>query len=159
MPRGEWLRLAQRLITLPVLVGLVAVGCEMDDPALLPDEELRAELGLTLDDRVYTISLTTGVGERAEPDSLLVEAGDYVQFVSSDWLVHEMAFELDSLPPPIRRFLEQTGQTESPPLLQRNARFVLALIDAPPGRYPFILSGNRDTGRGVIVVAPPAGLP
>ena len=55
-----------------------------------------------------------------------------------------------------RTFLEETMQVASPPLLQRDARFVLTFADAPPGRYPYRLEGNREEGRGVIVVVAPA---
>jgi len=77
-----------------------------------------------------------------------------VQFVSADWMVHEIRFDVDSVDAPVRGFLERTGQAASPPLLQRDARFVLTFAEAPPGRYPYLLEGNRDSGRGVIVVVP-----
>ena len=133
------------------------LGCEAPDPELIPDERLQVELGLTEKDRVHTIELRTGVVELAEPDSLELLPGDFVQFVSTDWLVHEVRFELDSLDVEARRFLEAAGQDASPPLLQRDARFVLTFEDAPPGRYPYRLAGNRGAGRGVIVVPPPGG--
>jgi plastocyanin len=142
-----------------VLGGLLlaVVGCQAPDPELIPDERLQAELGLTERDRVHTIELRTGIGEVAEPDSLALPSGDFVQFVSTDWLVHEVRFELDSLGADARRFMEVSGQQASPPLLQRDARFVLTFEDAPPGRYPYRLAGNRAAGRGVIVVPPPGG--
>ena len=139
--------------------GVVAAlfACEAPDPELMPDERLQAELGLTLKDRVHTVDVRTGVGEQAEPDSLVVASGDLVQFVSTDWMVHEVQFELDSLGAEARRFLESLGQDASPPLLQRDARFVLTFENAPAGRYPYRLAGNRDGGRGVIIVAPSDG--
>jgi len=136
---------------------LALIGCQAPDPELIPDERLQAELGLTAKDRVHTIELRTELGELAQPDSLDLPSGDLVQFVSMDWLVHEVRFELDSLGTEARRFLESTGQEASPPLLQRDARFVLTFENAPPGRYPYRLAGNRDGGRGVIVVPPPGG--
>jgi plastocyanin len=134
-------------------------ACEVPDPELLPDAQLQTELGLDERDRVFTVALTTGVGERAAPDSVTVAPGDFVQFVSQDWLVHEVIFEVDSLPAAARAFLERTGQSASPPLLQRGARFVLSAVDAPEGRYPYLLEGNRAAGRGVVVVASPPPLP
>ena len=139
-----------------LLIALLAAACNPADPDLIPDAELQAELGLGERDRVHTIGLMTGLVERAEPDSLVLAPGEYVQFVSRDWLVHELAFDVDSLAPDARAFLERTGQVASPPLLQRGARFVLSFVDAPPGRYPFSLSGNRDPGQGVIVIASPS---
>ena len=52
-----------------------------------------------------------------------------------------------------RDFLERTGQLASPPLLQQDARFVLSFREAPAGRYPFHLRGNRASGDGVVIVA------
>ena len=136
---------------------LLALGaCEPPpDPDLLPDERLRTELGLTERDRVHTVAVRTGVAERSDPASLEVLVGDLVQFVSIDWMVHEVHFELDSVSAPARTFLEETMQVGSPPLLQRDARFVLTFAGAPPGRYPYRLEGNREEGRGVIVVVEP----
>jgi hypothetical protein len=145
-----------RLATLCVALAGAITACEAADPSLIPDQRLQAELGMTMDDRVHTVGLSTGIAERADPDSLVVQPGEFVQFVSGDWLVHEMAFELDSLGDEPRAFLERTGQTASPPLLQRDSRFVLSFVDAPAGRYPYALAGNREPGRGVIVVAAPA---
>lgn len=142
------------------MVGLgfafVLGGCEPPpDPDLVPDERLRAELGLTERDRVHTVALRSGVGERSDPASLEVLVGDLVQFVSIDWMVHEVHFELDSVGAAARTFLESTMQAASPPLLQRDARFVLTFAGAPPGRYPYRLEGNREEGRGEIVVIAP----
>jgi plastocyanin len=128
------------------------------DPALVPDEVLRAELGLSLDDHVYRIAVTGGPVERAEPAAVSVEPGAYVEFVTTDWLMHEVLFETDSLGAEVRAFLETTDQVASPPLLERDSRYVLSFVGAPPGRYPYRLEGNGRPARGVIVVAtPPAG--
>jgi plastocyanin len=140
-----------------VLLSVLATGCTEPDPRLVPDERLRSELGLGDADRVHSVAVETGTSERAAPDSLAVLVGDYVQFVSNDWMVHEVRFELDSLAGAGRAFLERTGQTGSPPLLQRDARFVLTFADAPPGRYPYRLVGNRAEGAGVIVVVSAGG--
>ena len=141
------------------LLVLVGAGCEAIDPALRPDDQLISELDLTERDRVYTVSLATGVGESAEPDSIVVQPGDYLQFVSSDWFIHEVHFDSAIMDDQARSFMVVTGQMSSPPLLQQGARFVLSFADAPLGRYPFRLQGNREDGRGVIVVAPPHGAP
>jgi plastocyanin len=143
----------------PFWALLALLACETPNPELVPDFELQTELGLEPSDRVFTVSLSTGLGERADPDSISLAPGDFVQFVSGDWLVHEVAFDLDSLPEASRTFLERSGQSESPPLLQRGARFVLSYEGAPFGRYPYSIVGNRASGRGVIVVAPPSSLP
>lgn len=127
-------------------------GCQPAESELAPDDWLQSELGLSPGDRVHTVTLATGVSERPDPPSVRVVPGDLVQFVSSDWMVHEVHFEVDSMAAPQRGFLEETGQAASPPLLQRDARFVLTFEGAPPGRYPYRLEGNREPGQGVIVV-------
>lgn len=137
---------------LGLLPGLIISGCEPADPELIPDEYLQSELGLTPKDRIHSVSISGGTAERAEPGAVSVRVGDYLQFVSADWRVHEVMFELDSLRPAARRFLEGTGQVASPPLLQQGSRFVLSFSDAPPGRYPFSLAGNSSGGRGVVIV-------
>lgn len=142
-----------------LLLLTVGMGCEPIDPTLRPDPQLISELGLTESDRVHTVSLASDVDERAEPDSIVVRPGDYLQFVSSDWMVHEVHFDSVDMDERARSFMALTDQMDAPPLLQRGARFVVSFRDAPPGRYPFRLEGNRGPGRGVIVVAPPSGMP
>jgi plastocyanin len=161
--RIRWSRHRNRLrstgpfLFLALAVPIWVVACRSPAPELIPDEYLQAELGLSPDERVLTINLIGGVDERAEPVSASIEPGDFVQFVSSDWLIHEVAFDIDSLTSAAQDFLERTGQTASPPLLQRGSRFVLSFANAPPGRYSYVLEGNARPGRGVIVVLDPAG--
>ena len=90
--------------------------------------------------------------ERADPELVSVENGAYVEFVSTDWLIHEVIFETDSLSAEQRAFLERTDQVASPPLVERDSRYVLLFDDAPPGRYPYRLEGNGRSGRGIIEV-------
>ncbi len=135
-----------------VALAAASGACEPRDPELVPDEVLQSQLGLTPDDRVHTVRISTGEAERADPAFLSVRPGDYVQFISADRLVHEVAFRLDSLKAPARAFLARTGQGASPPLLELDARFVVSFDGAPPGRYPYALEGNRGPGEGAIVV-------
>lgn len=130
-------------------------GCDTPDPRYLPDDYLRRELGLGDDDRVHTVRLTGGPIESADPQLDSVPSGAWVQFVSDDWLVHEVAFAPDSLSAAAHDFLERSGQLASPPLLQRGARFVVSFEGAPPGRYPYVLQGNTTAGAGLIVVTQP----
>lgn len=156
--RSDSLRLGgrRRLFTFVCCAPVVVGACAPEpDPALQPDQVLQAELGLTLEDRVYRVALTGGPVERAEPAALSVEPGAYVEFVTTDWLIHEVLFETDSLGALQRAFLERTDQVESPPLLERESRYVLSFVDAPPGRYTYLLEGNGRPARGVIVVAAP----
>jgi len=126
------------------------------DPSLQPDTLLQAELGLTLQDQVHRIALTGGPVERADPAALSIEPGSYVEFVTTDWLIHEVVFDTDSLAADQLAFLQRTDQVASPPLIDRDSRYVLSFVGAPPGRYAFRLEGNGRPARGVIVVAAPA---
>lgn len=135
------------------LIALLIVGCDRGvPPDLQPDEVLKRELGLTESDEVHRISLTASDGEEAVPPEVTVPPAAWVEFVSLDWRVHEVHFEVDSLSASALGFLTRTGQLNSPPLLQRNARFVVSFLDAPEGRYPFRIEGNRAPGRGVVIV-------
>lgn len=138
---------------------LSSPGCEPENPTLRPDAILLEELGLSKDDRVHTVRLTTKGQERASPDSILVEEGDYVQFVSDDWFIHEVFFDSMTMSDSAWTFMVSNDQSASPPLLQNGARFVISLVGASSGAYRFLLEGNREPGFGVIVVAPPPSIP
>jgi len=84
-----------------------------------------------------------------------IEPGAYVEFVTADWLVHEVIFDSDRLGVEQRAFLERTDQLASPPLIERDGRYVLLFEDAPSGRYPYRLEGNGRPGSGAIVVGGP----
>jgi len=121
----------------------------------MPDDVLRRELGLSDEDRVHTVLLTGGEIEVADPVIDSVEPSAFVQFVTADWFVHEVRFEADSLGAEARDFLERTEQMASPPLLYKDSRFVVSFEGAPPGMYPYLLEGNGQPGRGLIVVSDP----
>lgn len=136
---------------------LAAGSCEPPpDPDTLPDDLLRAELGLTPADRVHRVKLSGGETEHADPVMVSIEPGSHVEFVTADWLIHEVIFETDSVRGARWDFLERTDQTASPPLIDRESRYVLTFVGAPAGRYPYRIEGNGGPGRGVIVVAEPA---
>ena len=128
------------------------VACTQPD-RLAPDDVLRRELGLTEEDRVYTVTITGGEIEVADPSIDSVPAGSYVQFVTTDWFVHEILFDGDGLGADARAFLERTDQMASPPLLQQNSRYVVSFEGAPPGRYSYTVEGNARPGHGLIVIA------
>ncbi len=117
-----------------------------------PDEVLRSELGLTDRDEVHRVRITGGVVELAAPRATTIQPGAYLEFVTGDWLVHEIIFELDSLLPDARAFLERTDQVASPPMLRLDSRFVVDFEGSPPGRYPFVVEGSGAPGHGVVVV-------
>jgi len=134
---------------------LAIIGCEQPDPSLQADEVLQSELGLTAADEVHRVTLTGGEVERTDPAALSIEPGALVEFVTTDWLIHEVIFEADSVDTEQWSFLERTDQTASPPLIERDTRYVLTFEGAPPGRYPYLLEGNGASGRGVIIVTRP----
>lgn len=140
-----------------VALTLIAAGsCEPPpDPDTLPDELLQAELGLTATDRVHRVELSGGETEQAHPVMVSIEPGSHVEFVTSDWLIHEVIFERDSVGGDGWDFLERTDQTASPPLIDKESRYVLSFVGAPTGRYPYRIEGNGGPGRGVIVVVEP----
>jgi len=148
-----------RLLVFGATVLLVASCDPPPDPDTQPDEVLQAELGLTLKDQVYRVMLTGGATERADPVAISIEPGAYVEFVTTDWLIHEVIFEADSLAGERWFFLERTDQTASPPLINRESRYVLSFEGAPPGRYPYSIEGNGRPSRGVIIVTDPALAP
>jgi hypothetical protein len=146
----------RRRLARAAAVLLLLAACRSEpDLTLQPDSVLQATFGLTPQDRVYRVAVTGGEIERAEPAALSIEAGAYVEFVSTDWMVHEILFDTASLTPAQRTFLARTDQVHSPPLIDRGSRYVLSFVDAPPGRYAFRLEGNGRASQGAIVVAGP----
>lgn len=141
-----------RLLLITGVILCAGLGCERPDPALQPDEVLQAELGLAIRDRVHRVTLTGGEAERADPAAVSIEPGSLVEFVTTDWLIHEVIFEADSVGEVEWAFLQRTDQTASPPLIDRETRYVLSFEGAPPGRYPYLIEGNSVPGRGVIIV-------
>jgi len=138
-------------VSLTVLLAAWLTSCS-GDPGFHPDDVLRLELGLGDRDQVHRIVIRGGDGEHADPLETVVTSGSYVEFVTADWLVHEIVFELDSLSIAARTFLERTDQVASPPLITQDSRYVVHFSDGPPGRYPFLLEGSGAPGRGVVVV-------
>ena len=138
-------------VSLTVLLAAWLTSCS-GDPGFHPDDVLRLELGLGDRDQVHRIVISGGDREHAAPLETVVTSGSYVEFVTADWLVHEIVFELDSLSIAARTFLESTDQVSSPPLITQDSRYVVHFSDGPPGRYPFLLEGSGAPGRGVVVV-------
>lgn len=137
-------------------LALVALGCrgEPPPPAFPPDSVLRTELGLTDADEVHRVAITGGEREILDPVEIRVPVGAWVEFVTMDWRVHQVRFAMDSLDAVRRAFLRDTDQVDSPPLVDRDARFVVSFSGAPEGRYPFVAEGNGAPTRGVVVVLP-----
>jgi plastocyanin len=139
-----------------LLASLVVASCQVPpDPDTQPDELLQAELGLTTKDRVHRVTLSGGPTEQADPAAISIEPDSHVEFVTTDWMIHEVIFDADSVPGARWSFLERTDQTASPPLIDRDTRYVLSFVGAPPGRYPYRIEGNGGVGTGVIIVTEP----
>lgn len=140
-----------------LLTGLTILftACDRNDPDLLPDTLLRDSLGLSEREAVHTVQLkSTEDGERVEPALVTVRAGDLVQFVTRDRHVHVISFIIEGLPAPAAGFLRGSWQERSPPLVEMGARFVVTFAGAPPGSYPFVVTGSGREGRGSVVVVP-----
>ncbi len=150
--RGALPAVLRVVAVLPLLLS--AFGCRPRKPRFAPDATLRQELGLTDQDEVHRVMLTATASEEARPESVTVSTGAYVEFVTGDWRLHEVHFELDSLDEAARSFLQESDQVSSPPLVDRDSRFVVRFLEAPAGRYPFLVEGNGAPDRGVVIVRP-----
>ena len=147
--------LGAALVVIPVAS---ASACrDREEPNLAPpDSLLQDSLGLTPEDRVHRVVLTSTNGsELVDPREVAVEAGHFVEFFTQDGRVRTVSFVSDSLSPAQSSFLRSTGQDRSPPLVERETRFVVSFQDAPPGRYPFVVEGNERAITGAVIVAGP----
>lgn len=135
-----------------ILALLLIAGCE-GPPALPPsDPELRAELGIPDSVRIHRIDLSgRGDETRIVPPSIEIREGDVVQIVVADRRAHLIRFD-EGLSAPLRTFLDESGQTGFPPLLERGAKIVLSFDGAPPGTYSFIDEGSGPPVAGEIRV-------
>lgn len=81
-------------------------------------------------------------------DPLRVQAapGDYIRFTAADRGGHALVFATHGLEPAAREFMERTGQLRSPPLITEAASWVITLVDAPPGTYPFHCTTHNAAG-------------
>lgn len=133
-----------------VLVG--SPGCLREAPPPT-DPELAEALGLPPGTPIHRVTLSSrGEGARVLPTAVRVQPGALVQFVAADRRVYAVRFRMDALAPDAHEFIRTTGQEGSPPLGQEGARFVVSLVGAPDGRYPFQVDGYGPTVDGEIVV-------
>ena len=91
-----------------------------------------------------------GAADEVRPPSVQARTGDAIAFTAVDGITHSVAFAADRLDAAQVAFLESTGQMRSPPLLSEGASWVVTLLDAPPGDYPF--SCTLHGGAGVVGV-------
>jgi hypothetical protein len=113
---------------------------------------LRAELGIADSVRIHRIDLSgRGDETRIVPTAIEIRTGEVVQMVVADRRPHLISFD-EGLDAPMRSFLEESGQTDFPPLLEQGAKIVLSFDGAPPGTYTFTDEGNGPPVSGVIRV-------
>lgn len=133
--------------------GLVALAFGACEPVgrgatiQLDTAEVQLGRGTGLHDvRISGVADTDSVA----PVELHVRPGDVVRFTIDDHRTHAIGFDVARLEPLIREYLDRTNQLRSPPLVNRGAAWVVALEDAPPGRYPFLCRSHG--ARGMLVV-------
>lgn len=144
----------RRLSALLALSGVLA-ACERDAPLeLQPDQALRDLLGLDSRDWVHPVQLRgRGSDEVAEPARTVVESGHWVDFRGGDARGHVVRFDTLALSAEARRWIRDTDQVESPPLLTPASRWVVSFEEAPAGSYPFAVEGSGAPGAGLIEVS------
>ena len=136
-----------------VALSLAIGSCEPPEPESTLDPELVEALGLAGDEVIHRIALGgRGSEEHVVPPTLEVAAGEIVEFVTVDRRVHVVRFTRDSLSTEAARFLGDTRQGSSPPMIQQGSRYVVTFENAPPGRYPFLVSGYGEDAGGAIIV-------
>lgn len=143
-----------RRSTALIAVAVGALACRDEVPEeLRPDALLRDSLGLTDDDAVHVVRIDgSGGRDRAVPARLSIRPGERVSFTTTDGRLHHVRFDTAVTAPGPTRWLTSGGRLLSPPLINRDSRWVVAFDDAPPGVYPFRLEGNGAPGGGVVEV-------
>jgi plastocyanin len=141
-----------------ILLALALLGCGREEGPEkravleLAEDTIRLERGVTLND--VLVRSGTAQSTAFEPDTIRINAGDVVRFITADRHPHAIAFEATQLAPALEEFLRRTSQLRGPPLITEGASWIVSFADAPAGTYPFIdLSQNA---RGAIIVTVPA---
>lgn len=148
-----------RLGRVPILAAIVAssLAAACAEPAPPPSVELEdGSVDLAPSAAVHDVALarTDGRPERLVPDFVAARAGDLVRFTSETLDSHALAFRLPRLDEAQRRFLEETGQQASAPLLERGHAWVLSLEGAPAGTYHLVCLIHEAAGRIDVAPAP-----
>ena len=132
-PYGRSGVLALATLALSILPGLA--GCEpVDRTETIALDSTSIDIAGT----VHRVRVSgAGAVDSIAPASVSAAPGDALVFTVADGRPHALAFVADSLDASARAFLERTGQLRGPPLVNRDASWVILLEEAPPGRYPF----------------------
>jgi len=144
-------------LLLSFLLVYVAGGCRgASERPPDPEVEGARALGLEGGARLHRVILGgRGAEEHVLPARVRAVPGDGIEFVTVDHRVHNLSFPADSISREARDFLTSTAQESIPPLLHRGNRFILRLVGAPLGRFPFLSEGHGGTAYGVIEVVSP----
>jgi hypothetical protein len=134
---GQLSRRGSGAFALLLIFGLIS--CDLGGGGESPsDAALRDTLGIGPRVELHRVALGgERDSERILPSELVAHEGDVVAFETVDGRIHELAFDADSLAPEVLRFLRETGQLASPPLIDLGTRFLVDLRGAPDGRYVF----------------------
>lgn len=145
-PGRPWGRSGALLLAL-VVVPLALPGCEaVGGGATIELDSAQ----LSIPGTAHEVRITgAGALDSIAPSTIEAEPGDAVRFIS-DRRPHALTFTERSLAPPVREFLEETGQLRGPPLVNEGASWVVLLENAPPGRYPFHCRSHDASGEVVV---------
>jgi plastocyanin len=132
-----------------------AMGCDRIAPEQPQTLELNGDT-VQLDPGVQLVEIELGLqddGSDVAPGRASAHPGDIVRFTAGDGRMHAPAFDANRLAADVRAFLEQGSQLRGPPLVEEGTQWVVTLVGAPPGEYPFTCATHG--AHGMIVVSPP----
>lgn len=137
-----------RLLALSLPLLGAAAACESLPEELRPPAELVDSLGISVNDAVWEIGLTTAGGtEVASPSVVTIDRPGWLSFRSDDPRARRVLVDTAGLSAAQRGWLGDRVQG-SPPLVNHEARWILDLREAPPGELRFRVSGS---GREAVV--------
>ena len=114
------------------------------------------DLGLAGVAEVHIISLAGWGGqERSVPDTVRTHPGGAVVFEVSDFRVHTVEFMAEGMTPAQSAAIEENAQFKGPPLIERGSRYVVTFHGAPPGTYPYRITGLGEPALGAVVIEVP----
>lgn len=119
------------------LAGLSALGVSCAEPAVIETGDGSFELDATAQVHEIVIERLEGA-EMFRPSAVAVRRGDVVRYTSHTLDSHAIAFQRARLTSDQQRFLAETGQETSLPILAEGDAWILSLEDAPAGVYPFV---------------------
>ena len=143
------------LVALLAGVVLTGAGCTDEVPvALRPAQELVDSLGLRETDVVYEVGVSTRDGaEVGAPSEVRMELPGRLSFRSDDPRARRIVLDTAALSADLRAWFAGRA-IASPPLVQRDARWVVDLRDAPTGTFEFVALGGTADGRIRVVIPP-----